>query len=1232
MTPRKGQPDEKPVRHDLPAQGQTRAAGWGPSPGALGIDGDPAEVLWQSFLALAQQRLRLEQYLAQAAAPELAQAATPESVARLVELLRQATTQFGPAALLFAAAVERHAAGLNNAQHPQLAVGLYQAVRPLFENHAPPEMLADILYHEAFVWWHLCRFAEAVTCWDRVVEVRQRLIQQGRTELVNGLASALLHKGNALLSLGKLAEATAAYDRAIEIRQGLVEQGRTELTSDLAKALWGKGNALQSLGKLAEAIAAYDRAIDILQGLVDQGRPELASSLAAVLVNKGNALSSQGKLAEATAACDGAIGLLQGLVDQGRTELANDLASALLNKGNALQGQGKLAEAVATYDRAIAIRQGLVQQGRSELANGLAKVLMNKGNALQNQGQLAEATAAYDCAVAILNDLVQQGRTELVSDLASTLMNKGGALSNQGRLAEAIATYDRVIAILHGLVEQGRTELANDLANALLNKGNVLHSQGTLAEAAAACDRAIEILHGLVEQGRTELANNLAAALLNKGNALQGQGKLAEAVTAYDRAIAIRQGLVQQGRSELANDLASTLMNKGVALHNQGKLAEAVAAFDRAIAIWQKLVEEGRTELANDLASALMNKGNALRDQGDLEVAFAIHQQLSADLFSGDDRRKYHSALADLLWDLGQREQALEHLARGRQVLRQARRLAGIDETALEYVAQREGFIDQCVRCALELTRHAEAFAAVQDGKATVFADLLSRLSGQVSDEPGEVVAARQNLTDFLRQPLQRSANLTEEAIEQFRRDWQAELKQRTDFYLRAWRLARHDILAGAGPQASAEEEVSLSAIQASLQPGWAILDFWRLNDDTITLFAVTRGELAVHTLPFPINKLRRKLERLLRSLGDPLGGDRNDEALNDLHAFLFAPLLPWLSERQVHGLYLVPHGFLHALPLHAARTGSDGYLCDEFHVAYLPSAALLPQLKPLCLDGPVFSLANPERGTAHTLPFADWEGEQLQQRFGSRGGAFHRGPDARLERTTAWGEAALLHFSCHGSGHDAFAPLSHLRLADDLLLAHDVMYRRPPLHEGALVTLNGCQTAVRDVRAHNESMGLMTAFLLRGASLVLATQWSVEDRCAAEMVLAFLEQMLNHGTPPTDALRLAQRQARQMTADDVLQHWDMIEKGLPDDSAEKGKLLAHRAWLCHRAGRSAEARHYAALAAPALRHAGLQREAERTMVVISHGVVSLAASGAGRGSFDHPVFWAAFQLVGRVV
>src|SRR5262249_9804954 len=139
------------------------------------------------------------------------------------------------------------------------------------------------------------------------------------------------------------------------------------------------------------------------------------------------------------------------------------------------------------------------------------------------------------------------------------------------------------------------------------------------------------------------------------------------------------------------------------------------------------------------------------------------------------------------------------------------------------------------------------------------------------------------------------------------------------------------------------------------------------------------------------------------------------------------------------------------------------------------------------------------------------------------RDGHFLRGPDANLASTLDWGDAAVVHLSGHASGHAGFAPLAHFRLNADLLLAHDVMHRSPPPRGGSRALLAACGTGARDFRARDECMGLMTAFLLRGAGLVLATQWSVIDYCAAEFVLFFLEQVLDRHSPPAMALRLSQ-------------------------------------------------------------------------------------------------------------
>jgi tetratricopeptide (TPR) repeat protein len=353
--------------------------------------------------------------------------------------------------------------------------------------------------------------------------------------------------------------ALACTERAERLAKHLVEvEGRMELANDLAMALVNKGIALSDLGHHKEAIDCYDEAIEIRRRLVEvEGRMELANDLAMALVNKGNALSASGRLSETIDCYEEAIGIFRRLVEvEGRMELENDLAAALMNKGNALLLLGHHKEAIDCYDEAIEIRRRLVEvEGRMELANDLAMALVNKGNALSASGRLSEAIDCYDEAIEIRRRLVEvEGRMELANDLAAALMNKGNALSASGRLSETIDCYEEAIGIFRRLVEvEGRMELANDLAMALMNKGNALLLLGHPKEAIDCYEEAIKIRRRLVEvEGRMELANDLAMALMNKGIALRNSGHHSEALQCYDEGIGLWEMMMAEGKVHVA--------------------------------------------------------------------------------------------------------------------------------------------------------------------------------------------------------------------------------------------------------------------------------------------------------------------------------------------------------------------------------------------------------------------------------------------------------------------------------------------------------------------------------------------------------------------------------------------------------------------------------------------------------------------------------------------------------
>jgi tetratricopeptide (TPR) repeat protein len=283
---------------------------------------------------------------------------------------------------------------------------------------AESEKALRVLINASYQFGIKQRHRPMLACTERAERLAKHLVEvEGRVELGNYLARALMNKGNALLALGRLEEAIDCHDEVIGIYRRLVEvEGRMELENYLASALMSKGVALRALGRYREAIDCYDEAIEIYRRLVEvEGRVELANDLAGALMNKGVALSDLGRLEEAIDCHDEAIGIYRRLVEvEGRVELANYLAMALVNKGAALSDLGHHSEAIDCYDEAIGIYRRLVEvEGRVELANYLAMALVNKGVALRDLGRLNEALQCYDEGIGLWEMMMAEAKVHV---------------------------------------------------------------------------------------------------------------------------------------------------------------------------------------------------------------------------------------------------------------------------------------------------------------------------------------------------------------------------------------------------------------------------------------------------------------------------------------------------------------------------------------------------------------------------------------------------------------------------------------------------------------------------------------------------------------------------------------------------------------------------------------------------------------------------------------------------
>jgi CHAT domain-containing protein len=128
-----------------------------------------------------------------------------------------------------------------------------------------------------------------------------------------------------------------------------------------------------------------------------------------------------------------------------------------------------------------------------------------------------------------------------------------------------------------------------------------------------------------------------------------------------------------------------------------------------------------------------------------------------------------------------------------------------------------------------------------------------------------------------------------------------------------------------------------------------------------------------------------------------------------------------------------------------------------------------------------------------------------------------------------ALGSFSIVHLAAHGIVDPERPERSALLLSrfdnqgrrrEGRLTAEDVRGLDIPAD---LVVLSACQTALgRDLRGEGP-MGLTHAFLSAGASGVVVSLWSVDDRATAVLMERFYHGLLVGGLPPAEALRQAQ-------------------------------------------------------------------------------------------------------------
>lgn len=441
-----------------------------------------------------------------------------------------------------------------------------------------------------------------------------------------------------------------------------------------------------------------------------------------------------------------------------------------------------------------------------------------------------------------------------------------------------------------------------------------------------------------------------------------------------------------------------------------------------------------------------------------------------------------------------------------------------------------------------------EAFRYVERAKSRIFAEQLSGTDLGSAGLPAELLGEEKSL--ILR--LKALQTRHRAAAEPQRYDWGEEVAEvesrlrelREKMRQSGPRGAEYASLREASPlghaqiwdllrEGKAGAEASPSAGTEEGPAGRIVLaQYFTTNERTMLL--VGRDGLEVSQL-YEIDVNREDLWKWRNVFDDLDGDDLNSWDLNEWQdelGRLIEPITHWSEEGDI--VWLVPHGELHRLPLHALKI-EDRYLIERNPVCYTPSASVMGYCKAKYTGRHNTALVLGD--SLNDLPYAPEEARMVAELLGVEPYLGDQASKSLVKDSleSASGAIDVLHFACHGK-YDWKTPLrSHIKLASSRsggdnaeepdLTAEEILDLEMRAN---LVTLSACESGVSDRRPGDELIGLTRSLIFAGTPSVVASLWSVNDMSTGALMEDFYRSLLGSGRGSVSEPMLTKAQALQ--------------------------------------------------------------------------------------------------------
>jgi len=814
-------------------------------------------------------------------------------------------------------------------------------------------------------------------------------------------------------------------------------------------------------------------------------------------------------VAEATARMNGSPQVVQGF-------LAQDTIAAYLWMREVGLAEAVLARARDLFEQ---VPEGPDREMlRDALDEAQAAIFVKLGN--------------HDAAAEIRASVLSRRPAETALPLRATRHQHGASLAlslfRTGRLREAFEMFRREIAAMEALLPEldaSAHEMVPLMAPALRKTiSGSLANWSTLVFDVADMIEALE--HGFAARGSASRPQAVPTALSPEirarveALARRQQLDTPERIAALQEAIPLVEEHVRATGapedtplSDAARAVARGMLERALAI------SESIGGWGFASVQASRLAKLRETESDDEAAAALMRKALDYAGRVDDHV-----QLIEAHMFFADRA--------------GKRGDGAEALVHARHAAREEiRKSVGLGHHAQpDGSAAIIGFVAlQCARfgaLALEAVVVAESLKAIS---TTV--NLTHGVAFRVEGDGGGATARIRQLTDErerlrLRaiQGLDASGRVRAQiealdvSIEQARR----EASLRDPRYARWCDATSLDV---------SDPGLFVQRLR-SLGPRATYIGFFRLGD-TVRSYAAWDGGAVVSSNQW----IEADPEDTGTGPHPPL---RTEASLRGWADFLLGPLEERLCQLEPDDPLIISlhddlaHVPFAALPLRGKR------LCERARISHVQGIGVFSACiaRESAFDE-VLAIGNPDRPDFDPLPAAAAEAEDIAALFRAAGrrAAVLLGREATLGALRGGAARAdVLHFACHAPVDApprlllAMEPektdtgeLTDTRILDDL-----------HLKPGCLVNLAACESARQADSIGPVVRGLVPAFLVGGASAVLATMWRIADEPAARFSAAFYRRLLA-GAGPAASLAETQRDCLAgRLGDDMraLRHW----------------------------------------------------------------------------------------------